>query len=198
MKKILLICFTAMLLFGCGQKEETNTNNTVNNNEQTEESYVKSHTLTTKQVVDGINNKESFAVYFYFNDCPWCKELSSVLDEFLTENVDYQLLTYSVNTRPDDVKENDIRYTKEDGTYNDDNFKTIYDLCSQLIEPDKEGTKIFYVPAIMFVRNGEIINLRVGTVDGHDAKTSQMTDDQRSELLRSIAEMYSIYDLQSA
>lgn len=196
MRKVLLILFTAMLLFGCGQKEEANANNTVNN-EQTEESYLKKHTLTTKQIVDGINNKESFAVYFYFNDCPWCKELSLVLDEFLAENVDYQLLTYSVNTRPDDIKENDIRYTKEDGTYNDDDFKTIYDLCSQLIEPDKEGTKIFYVPAIMFVRNGEIINLRVGTVDGHDAKVSQMTDDQKTELLRNLTEMYSIYDIRS-
>lgn len=196
MRKILVILFTAMLLFGCGQKEEASANNAVNNG-QTEESYVKNHTLTTKQIVDGINNKESFAVYFYFNDCPWCKELSSVLDEFLAKNVDYQLLTYSVNTRPDDIKENDIRYTKEDGTYNDDDFKTIYDLCSQLIEPDKEGTRIFYVPAIMFVRNGEIINLRVGTVDGHDAKVSQMTDDQKAELLRNLTEMYSIYDIRS-
>ena len=44
--------------------------------------------ITEDKLVEKINNKESFIVYFGFADCPWCR---SVIEEFLDTSKEYAI-----------------------------------------------------------------------------------------------------------
>ena len=55
---------------------------------------------------------------------------------------------------------------------------------------DEEGKYQLYVPFVVFVKNGKIMNAHIGTVDGHDAHERTMTEDEQKELTKIYDEMF--------
>ena len=62
---------------------------------------------TMEDIMERINNKESFVVYFGANWCPWCR---SILPTFIEVMKDNKIKTvYYVDVRPDNDEDKEIR-----------------------------------------------------------------------------------------
>ena len=186
------------MLFGCSSNNQEETSDSEDSSacgidtcdDDDKATYlVAQNQISTSDALSKFENKEDFVLYFYFDACPWCKELGPLLSDYLEEKSDLLNMTYAINVRPDGNKENDIRYKNDDGEYNDSNFVEIYNLVARYLDDD--GT--FYVPTLIFVKDGEVKYFHTGTVDGHDATEREMTDDEKSSLTKELAEYYSLY-----
>ncbi|MEF2782714.1 thioredoxin family protein [Erysipelotrichaceae bacterium HCN-30851] len=122
-------------------------------------------------------NKKTAILYFGYPDCPWCVEAVPILDELAKEN--NQQILY-IRTR-DDQKE--LLYT-------DDEKKELISYAKEYMNQDEEGKYQLYVPFVVFVKNGKIMNAHIGTVDGHDAHERTMTEDEQKELTKIYDEMF--------
>ena len=105
-------------------------------------------------------------VYLGYENCPWCRELCPVLDEFLTE---YQFRAYYY----------DIELA-DHGTA--ENLQIIEDTVKDLLETDSEGKPILYAPTIIYLQNGKPIVLHEGTVNSHNARERKMTEREMERL----------------
>lgn len=120
---------------------------------------------TSKDIVEGINNKESFIVYFGFSTCPWCRSVLPSLIEVAKDNnikeiyyVDVKdirdRLSYDNSAKKVVIEdEGDKEYLEllglladvlDDYSLTDENGKTI-----------KTGKKRIYAPNIIVVEKGE-------------------------------------------
>ena len=62
---------------------------------------------TMEDIMERINNKESFVVYFGANWCPWCRSILPTFIEVMKEN---KIKTvYYVDVRPDNDEDKEIR-----------------------------------------------------------------------------------------
>ena len=135
---------------------------------------------TPEELLERVNNKESFVVYFGFKECPWCR---SIIEELIhaakTKKVEKIYYVDVLHIR--DVKEVD-----EDG-----NIKTIEDgnaAYLQLIEKFSNvlddytlndvsvGEKRIYAPNIIAVSNGKAIQLETGISEELNDPYSKLTN----------------------
>lgn len=93
-------------------------------------------------------------VYLGFPECPWCQEYVYYLNETAKENNVDKIYYYNIS---------------EDRKNNTDNYLKIVDLLKDYLQYDDEGNKRIYVPAVIAVRNGEIL--------GFDDETAWDTKD---------------------
>jgi len=129
---------------------------------------------TAKEIVEKIDNKETFIVYFGFKECPWCR---SVLEQLIKAAKDNSVETiYYVDVKDiRDVKEIDengeINTTKEgDSSYMElieklDNVLDEYSLTNDNDEKISTGEKRIYAPNIVAVSSGKAIQLETGISD---------------------------------
>lgn len=157
---------------------------------------------SAKDIVDLMNDKKSFIVYFGFNSCPWCR---SMLPTLINIAKDYDIDTiYYV-----DIK--DIRDTKEvdkkgkvttvkEGT---DDYYKLLDLFDDVLSDykltdskDKEvdaKEKRIYAPNIISVINGKPSKLTTGLSDEQDDGYMELTDDMKKDMYKSIEEVIKEY-----
>lgn len=201
MKKIflsLLILICAFLLTGCNNKktdaikfkeeyESINNKETENKEHKYRELNISKDNpfvyATEDEIVEKINNKESFIVYFGFKECPWCR---SVLEELIhaakDKKVDKIYYVDVLDIR--DVKElenGEIKTTKE-GT--EGYMKLIellgdvlddYTLTNENEESIKVGEKRIYAPNVVAISSGKAIKLETGTPDYFEDPYSKLT-----------------------
>ncbi len=196
MKKKYCLLILSCILCGCSTAE--NQSNTQKNDaSQTycaedkgtacgiDESDDKSSSEETKRFKDTsmktalsvFQNKETAVLYFGYPDCPWCKEAMPILGD-LAEKNDQQILY--VRTRDD---EKELLYTEAEK-------KELISYTKDYMQKDEEGKYQLYVPFVVFVKDGEIVNAHVGTVAGHDAHERTMTDEEEKGLHRIYDEMF--------
>ena len=125
--------------------------------------------VTTKDIIKKLNSKETFAVFFGANWCPWCRaELLPLLKACKDSNID--TLYY--------VESSDIRNVVE---YKDNNFKEIKQgdagymellkrwensLPDYQIENAKESYgKRIYLPTLVSVVKGQVSQVETGEVE---------------------------------
>lgn len=189
MKKILIIIIIMFTLVGCSNKEEVITDSLKFKNEYEElnnkktnygDYYYRSLDIdsdnpiiykSAKEVLNMIDNKESFAIYFGFADCPWCRSvvetMISVSEELNISNIYY----VDVKDIRDVLKINDNGevITSKEGT--DDYYKLLDKLSNILddyILTSKEGkevntnTKRIYAPNIVAVVDGIATKMTTG------------------------------------
>ena len=120
---------------------------------------------------DMVEQGSDAIVMMGFSGCPWCKELSPVLyDVVKAEGLDG--ITYYIDCRPDGVKENDIRYSDDEGTV----------FLKSTIEEFLNEDRQILAPTVIYLNNGEVKGIHVGTLDGHDAAERCLTEDELGEL----------------
>lgn len=150
------------------------------------------------EIIDILKN-ETGVIYFGFPECPWCRNLVPVLVNTVS---DYSIgPIYYFNAR-------DIRDTKtldENGNIvvEKEGTKEYYEIVDILKEHlgsyaglNDESIKRLYFPTVVFVKDGKIKLVHVGTVDSQEEPFTPLTEKQKSELV-SILEtgIESIFDI---
>ena len=134
---------------------------------------------TPEELLDKVNKKESFIVYFGFKECPWCR---SVVEELIKSSKDKKVdkIYYVDVLNIRDVKEKDesgnIKTTKEGNTaYMEliDKFSNVLD--DYTIDGESIGEKRIYAPNVIAVSNGKAIQLETGISDELTDPYSKLT-----------------------
>jgi predicted bacteriocin transport accessory protein len=181
-KKILSTVMAAVLLAGCSAGSVSSASSA---SSEKESSYPKSDMsgyegftdenhvfvdMTVKEMAADMDAGKTFVVYFGFSNCPWCKEAMPVLNDTAKEN---DMKVGYINTRADSswTSNTDI-----------DDYDVVVERLSDYLEYDDDGKKHLYTPDVYFIKDGKVVMNHEGTLDGQNAKTSSLTDDETKEL----------------
>ncbi len=138
---------------------------------------------TTEDIVEKVNNKESFIVYFGFSECPWCR---SIIEELIHAAKDKKVKTiYYVNIKDirneKKVESNGRVITTKKG---DDNYLVLlekfHDILSDYIlymddEKVYDASKRIYAPTVIAVSKGEAIQMETGIPEDLEDPYSKLT-----------------------
>jgi len=124
-----------------------------------------------KDIIEMINNNETFIVYFGFAECPWCRSvvptLIEVADKFKLEEVYYVDV---LNIRDQlSIDENNNIIEEKSGTKDYQELLKLLDpVLSEYSLTDHNGNKIntnrkrIYAPNVVSIINGKIEQLETG------------------------------------
>lgn len=107
---------------------------------------------TDKEIIDILKHGTGI-VYLGFPECPWCQAYVSYLDEVAKETKIEKI--YYLNIL--EIRKNNTR-----------EYQEIVSLLDNYLSYDEEGKKRIYVPAVVAVKEGEIIGFDDET--SHDTK----------------------------
>ena len=155
---VVLIAVVVFLLVKDNEKDETD------NNEITDAlKFAEEYTLVpddnvfvysdVDEIIDILENGTG-VVYLGFPECQWCDLYVVYLNEVAKENGILEIHYYNI---------------REDRSNNTENYQKIVALLEDYLEDDEDGNPRIYVPAVIFMNNGEIV--------GFDDETSLDTDD---------------------
>ncbi len=145
-------------------------------------------------IVEMIEQKESFVVYFGFSDCPWCRSILPTLIE-VSHDLGLDTIYYvDVKEIRDELSlENKKVITKKEGTkgYYEllkcmDSILEDYTLLDEENKEIKTGEKRIYAPSVVGVVNGKADKLSTGIsdrqTDGYMKLTEEMKQDTYEKL----------------
>lgn len=180
MKKIFL-CLLALCLCACQsqniQKKESTTSSALacdatavkEKCDTKDKNSVQFHEISFEDAISYFAKKKSGILFFGFSSCPWCKEARPVLKKIAQKKgIDIQY----VKTRDED----------KNRLYSDEQKNQIEPFIKDYMSNNDEGELTLYVPLVLVVKDGEVIDGHVGTVDGHDATKRKMTNKEKKEL----------------
>lgn len=139
---------------------------------------------TPEELLERVNNNESFVVYFGFKECPWCR---SILEQLIKSAKDKNVETiYYVDVKEiRDVKEIDdngnITTTKEGNAAYMELVEKFSNVLSDytLTKDDQKisaGEKRIYAPNIIAVSKGKAIQMEEGLPEDFTDPYSKLTD----------------------
>lgn len=115
--------------------------------------------------------KKSGVLYFGFSSCPWCKEAKPVLKKAAQEKgIDIQYVK--------------VRDEEKNRLYTDEQKSQIQPYIQDYMSNNDEGILTLYVPLVLVVKNGKVVDGHEGTLDSHDATERKMTDEEKEELIQ--------------
>ena len=128
---------------------------------------------TAEEIVDKINKKETFVVYFGFKECPWCR---SVIEQLIQVAKDKKIdkIYYVDVTGIRDVKElNEAGeiITTDEGT---EAYRVLIEKLSDVLddytltkeeEKIEVGEKRIYAPNVVAISKGKALQLETGISD---------------------------------
>lgn len=135
---------------------------------------------TIEDILDKVNNKETFIVYFGFKECPWCRSIIEELIHAAKDNkVDKIYYVDVLNIR--DVKEVDdngnITTTKEGNSAYMELIEKFSNVLSDYnLNDTYMGEKRIYAPNIIAVSNGEAIQMEEGISEELTDPYSKLTE----------------------
>lgn len=153
---------------------------------------------TADDIVQSINNKETFIVYFGFNDCPWCRSvvptLIEVSKDLEIDNIYYVDVKEIRDTIQLDSNNKAITKTKgSDGYYklleSLDDVLEDYELTTDDGEKIKTGEKRIYAPNIIVVVNGKPLKLTSGVSSKQTDAYMELSDDIKEDMYNNIKEI---------
>lgn len=154
---------------------------------------------TAEEIVDLIENGESFIVYFVFSKCPWCRSMIETFIKTAKENNIDKI--YYV-----DIEEirNVIEYDKDGNLVTTKNgTPDYYDLVNKLNsvlnqytlnnngEEVAIGEKRIYAPNVVLVNNGEPVEMIDPIENIIKDPASEITKEQKEEMSNKIKCLFS-------
>lgn len=147
------------------------------------------------EIIDVIENKTGI-IYLGFPECPWCRNLVPVLLEAAKENNIDTIYYLNIKNERDswEVIDGNLQYSKDENNKEIKGSEGYFKLLKVLDEylsdyiisyEDKTyevGEKRLYAPTVVFVRDGEIIDLHVSTVVSQEDPYKKLTQKQHDEL----------------
>jgi thiol-disulfide isomerase/thioredoxin len=124
-------------------------------------------------------------IYFGYPECPWCRnavpELVQVAKEMELEKI-YYFSDMSIRDQKS-LDENGNIITEKEGT---EEYKNLLDKLSDYLGPYKglndESIKRLYVPTVVFVKEGSIVGVHIGTVESQTDPSILLNAEQKKEL----------------
>ena len=145
---------------------------------------------TSDEIVEKMNNKESFVVYFGFAKCPWCRSMIEQLIKSAKDNNIKTIYYVDVLEIRDTYAFNDngeLEKTK-DGT---EGYMTLIDKMQDVLsdytltKEDGEkvlvGEKRIYAPNVVAVVDGNAEKMVEGISDGLEDPYSELTEDMKKD-----------------
>ncbi len=206
---LVLVC-SLFLVTGCGKKEEQLVNpdaakfkedyEKLNGETNTNGKIIRSIKIsdknpfvykTAEELVEAINNKESFVVYFGFNSCPWCRSMIetfiNVLDE---ENVKEVYYVDILNIRDTlEVNSKGKVVTKVEGSEGYmELIKLLDNVLSDYSLTDSEGKAVetkekrIYAPNVVIVKDGVAVGLESGISDLQNDSYMDLTQEIKDDM----------------
>lgn len=177
-KKIILVILVAVLAivgFGIKVWDKENQEEVVLDSDKFSQDYTKVsednvYVFRTIDEITKILENGTGVVFLGFPECPWCQSYVVYLNEVAKEVGVEKIYYYNIL---EDRKENTAEYQK------------IVSLLSDYLQYDEEGNKRVYVPAVIFVKNGEIVGFDDETsldTKGFDTPEEYWTEDEVDDL----------------
>ena len=179
MKKLLLILLSLTLCACQAQIKPTSSTSKkacdVTREEETcnskDDSNTKFNEISFDEAIQYFTKEKSGVLYFGYSSCPWCKEAKPVLKKVAQKNgIDIQYVK--------------VRDDKKNRLYTDDQKTIIEPYIQDYMSNNDEGILTLYVPLVLVIKNGKVIDGHEGTLDSHDATERKMTDDEKEELTK--------------
>lgn len=186
MKKILTCLLAVVLLAGCFNKTESKKNTssdtlTITNKVSltSTKADMKGYKWIRNDVADFqlITLKESLRMfeeggtgilYYGYDECAWCNRAIPELNEVAKE---LNLTIYYVDASAKVEK---------------DDYKKLLEYIDPVLKVNSSGEKGFYVPAVIGVKNGKLVDYHVSLLDSFelskDDPNKQLSDAQKQEL----------------
>lgn len=125
--------------------------------------------LDFESAISFFEEGKSGVLYFGFHDCPWCEDVVPLLyDAASQEDVE----VYYVETR--DLERNRL--------YTDEQKERIIPYIGDYMSDNEKGELTLYVPLVLSVKDGKVTMAHQGTVEGHQAKEREMTDEENAQV----------------
>lgn len=180
MKKKLLLFIPVifvLILVGCQKEEITDAEKFAQEYTQvTEYNY---YVYRDSEEIIKILEHGTGVVYLGFPECPWCQAYVPMLDE--VADIEGLEKIYYLNIY-------------EDRKNNTEDYQKIVEIIKDYLQYDEEGNKRIYVPAVIFVLDGEIIGFDDETsydTKGLDNPEDYWNEEETSDLKKRLAEMIS-------
>ena len=145
---------------------------------------------TSEEIVERMNNHESFVVYFGFAKCPWCR---SMIEQFIKSakdnNIDkvYYVDVLEIRDTYQINDEGEVVLTKE-GTEGYmsliekmGNVLSDYTLTNENNEKVEVGEKRIYAPNVVAVVNGKAEKMVEGISEKLEDPYSELTEEMKKE-----------------
>lgn len=121
------------------------------------------------KIINVLEN-ETGIVYLGFPECQWCKEYVVYLNEVAKSRNISTIYYYNI---------------KEDRANNSPNYLKLVDILKEYLQKDENGNPRIYVPAVIFVSNGNILwfddETSLDTL-GHSSPSEYWTDEEVKDL----------------
>ena len=129
---------------------------------------------TDKELVEMINNKESFVVYFGFAKCPWCRSmvptLLEVVNDLKMEKI-YYVDIFNIRDKIELTNNNELKKVNKGTKDYNKLLKLLDPVLEEYTITDNTGKKIdtkekrIYAPNIVVIVNGKAKKLETGISD---------------------------------
>lgn len=164
---------------------------------------------TAEEIVEMMENEETFAVYFGFNTCPWCRAAISTIIE-VAEDLGLEEIYY-VDVKEIrnvlEVKDGEVTTKTEGSEGYMDLLEKLDDVLADYSLEDEDGEEVetnmkrIYAPNLVGVVNGKAEKLTTATSDKLEDPYSELTDDILDDVydmvectLKCVAEANSVCD----
>lgn len=136
--------------------------------------FVKSDIKDMKRRAD---NKETFAIYFGFSRCPWCRDLMPVLNQAAKKTGNKTV--YYADTRANKEWKSNIDM---------DNYELLVDMAFDYLPYDENNIKHLNAPTVYFVKNGKI--QEAVFAPEYDATKETLPDSLREKLMADLTKAF--------
>ncbi len=211
-KKILFSLLSIMLIFvtGCSEEQYTDAEafkeeyEALNSDDDYHDIDIKDNNpIVYANYQDVMKTLDGTGVILFgFPECQWCRNaipvLLSAASDLEVEEIKYFNALSIRDTKSLDEEGNIV--TEKEGT------EEYYALVEKLGEDlstyaglNDETIKRIYFPTVVFVKDGEIVDIHVSTVESHTSKDETLTEEQTEELYMIYLEaMQEVYDIACA
>ncbi|MCM1053201.1 MAG: hypothetical protein NC483_04440 [Ruminococcus sp.] len=142
---------------------------------------------TEEEIVDTLNNGTGL-VYFGYNTCPWCRSMVETLVKVSNErNINLYYVDIKDMRSSFKVEKKKLVKTKEGSEeYYQilealDEYLTDYIIEDNNKEYDTKEKRL-YAPTVFALKDGEVVDVHVDTVESQENPYDGLNDDQRKEL----------------
>lgn len=168
MKKILCLLLV-LLMSGCSSKIEYDAPSSAisdmsgYNGLITQQFYDE----TVDHFLQMVEQKKTAIIYFGYDSCVWCNCVVPILNEV---SIEKQLPIYYID------------HHKSVNSDNVEGMKQVNEVLKDFLDRDDTGELAFYFPTIVYLQQGVVVDVHIGTVSGHDATVSGLSEKQAARL----------------
>ena len=134
--------------------------------------------MTVEEMDKMMKDKESFVVFFSYEDCPYCNRLLPYLNDAA---IDAGVHVGYINTRKNPEWQSNLDI---------DGYDTVVDRFGKWLDKDDAGKKHLYTPDTYFIKNGKVVSRHDGVTPGADDPSVALTSEQEEQVKSDLAKEF--------